>query len=1057
MSKNVRARGLSTTASIVVHAAVVLAILAGIAYVVRPGGPGAPREAGIRPFVTAAAAARAVPPETEEQSPQEVVAKEPDIRNATEADIDEDLAVQEVMEQTEALSDAPFEGPQSNNLLGTGGAAGGAAFGRGGPRARGTDGPVRRLTPSTLAAHAVRLKVGEDDALPLRRTRVDVRVHGFRARVTLDWTFANERDQTLEGTFQVRLPDGAVPAVLAFGPVTPRTAALARARDGTADRTLPQETTDLRFARFAPRARAARAYRETSRWRPTPVDPALLEWSAAGVFDARVWPLTRRQEHRVRFAYDVALQPLGDELVLRLDLPPGPSSLDVAIAREATPGSVTPAAPVAPGRLRWYDAAERTFTVVVPRASAPMLVGDAEDVGPVFAALALPQAPVAPPRASERAVFLFDLSGSAQGARRALQTELLVQVLERNRPRLSEFQVGFFDLETTWWRPGFTANTPEHVAALRSAVGTAPGGAATDLGAALEAASDRGGAYDVFLLSDGAATWGERDPRALVARASAAHPVFAYALATGGTDVSLLERLARHTGGAVVPVPGDHAVEAAAVAHGARPWRILDAAVEEATDVLLAGRPVALYPGQTLTVVGRGRPAPGAALVLDLERDGEKRRVSTPLAQPETSDLALGVYGGVAVAHLEQTDQGFADLARAYALHFGVVCSAVSLVMLDTDDAYARFGIDARADALAVKSSEPGRIAARTGAAVGAAGDPRAAVERWIAAGDVPGPGDVGPFRRLLALLPTEALRMPSRRRAAAAAVERALGGPSADVAVGAEGPWEGVFAAADEQAAGGSPFAALRTLSGLVERSPGDAALLRAVAYRAFAWGHADVAQALFHRTLDAPPGPAHALAGMGAALAAAGAHDLAMLAYEAALASAQGGTDPHGIALGEYVALLRAASGGGATGPTAEFARDRLRDLAAAGRFAEADLVVTIAWNTDQTDVDLHVEEPSGEVCDYGHTVTRQGGRISADERRGLGPERYVLERAGAGEYRVRVKYFRSDERRTSLASHVLVTVVEDWGRPTQRVTHRAVSLERHGTLQEVARIRR
>jgi hypothetical protein len=53
--------------------------------------------------------------------------------------------------------------------------------------------------------------------------------------------------------------------------------------------------------------------------------------------------------------------------------------------------------------------------------------------------------------------------------------------------------------------------------------------------------------------------------------------------------------------------------------------------------------------------------------------------------------------------------------------------------------------------------------------------------------------------------------------------------------------------------------------------------------------------------------------------------------------------------------------------------------------------------------------------------------------------------------------VHCYRSDERRTSLVTHVLATIVEDWGRPTQRVTRRVLGVE--GGSQEllVARIQR
>jgi hypothetical protein len=74
----------------------------------------------------------------------------------------------------------------------------------------------------------------------------------------------------------------------------------------------------------------------------------------------------------------------------------------------------------------------------------------------------------------------------------------------------------FFNVETFWWQEKFVANTPENVEALMNdADGLALEGA-TDLGRALKEAAapnwqptGEGPAPDLFLLSDGAATWGE--------------------------------------------------------------------------------------------------------------------------------------------------------------------------------------------------------------------------------------------------------------------------------------------------------------------------------------------------------------------------------------------------------------------------------------------------------------------------------------------------------------------------------------------------------------------
>ena len=56
--------------------------------------------------------------------------------------------------------------------------------------------------------------------------------------------------------------------------------------------------------------------------------------------------------------------------------------------------------------------------------------------------------------------------------------------------------------------------------------------------------------------------------------------------------------------------------------------------------------------------------------------------------------------------------------------------------------------------------------------------------------------------------------------------------------------------------------------------------------------------------------------------------------------------------------------------------------------------------------TDVDVHVREPSGEEAYYGHRRTRLGGLVSRDFTRGYGPEEYMLRRALPGAYAVAAK---------------------------------------------------
>ena len=76
------------------------------------------------------------PEETEQVHASDVVAKEPTVKDAELSDhneTDNDLPTEESLGES-GISDAPFEGPANNGLIGIGGGAGGAFKGRGGHR-----------------------------------------------------------------------------------------------------------------------------------------------------------------------------------------------------------------------------------------------------------------------------------------------------------------------------------------------------------------------------------------------------------------------------------------------------------------------------------------------------------------------------------------------------------------------------------------------------------------------------------------------------------------------------------------------------------------------------------------------------------------------------------------------------------------------------------------------------------------------------------------------------------------------------------------------------------
>ncbi|MDE1148153.1 MAG: VIT domain-containing protein [Azospirillaceae bacterium] len=75
------------------------------------------------------------------------------------------------------------------------------------------------------------------------------------------------------------------------------------------------------------------------------------------------------------------------------------------------------------------------------------------------------------------------------------------------------------------------------------------------------------------------------------------------------------------------------------------------------------------------------------------------------------------------------------------------------------------------------------------------------------------------------------------------------------------------------------------------------------------------------------------------------------------------------------------------------------------------DVDMRVVLEWNVDATDMDLWVDEPSGERAIYSHPRTSIGGRLSHDMTQGYGPEEYLLRRAPSGEYTIRANIYASD----------------------------------------------
>jgi hypothetical protein len=117
--------------------------------------------------------------------------------------------------------------------------------------------------------------------------------------------------------------------------------------------------------------------------------------------------------------------------------------------------------------------------------------------------------------------------------------------------------------------------------------------------------------------------------------------------------------------------------------------------------------------------------------------------------------------------------------------------------------------------------------------------------------------------------------------------------------------------------------------------------------------------------------------------------------------------------------------------------------------------DVRIVMTWDTDMTDMDLWVTEPSGEKCYYGHNRTVIGGRLSNDFTQGYGPEEYVIRRAMPGMYRIQSDYFGSHQQRLTGGTTVQATVITDFGRPTEKRRYLTLRLTRGNRTVDIGSI--
>jgi len=109
---------------------------------------------------------------------------------------------------------------------------------------------------------------------------------------------------------------------------------------------------------------------------------------------------------------------------------------------------------------------------------------------------------------------------------------------------------------------------------------------------------------------------------------------------------------------------------------------------------------------------------------------------------------------------------------------------------------------------------------------------------------------------------------------------------------------------------------------------------------------------------------------------------------------------------------------------------------------------LRVLLSWDSDSTDLDLHLITPEGEHCFYGNRRLANGAALDIDVTTGYGPEIISVPSPRNGTYLVYVNYFGSRNQGDALTTGK-VSIVTQSGTPDEKIQSSLVPLRAPGEL--------
>lgn len=230
------------------------------------------------------------------------------------------------------------------------------------------------------------------------------------------------------------------------------------------------------------------------------------------------------------------------------------------------------------------------------------------------------------------------------------------------------------------------------------------------------------------------------------------------------------------------------------------------------------------------------------------------------------------------------------------------------------------------------------------------------------------------------------------------------------------------VLGIADEKL--GKTAEAARADASLIEIAPGKTELLQRAGLLLVRTHHASLAEAPLRRALELRPDRVNSYRHLALMLWLDGRPDEAARVLESATRQ----QFPQWY--GNAQRVIREELGYVYRGIIAKSPK-REAEIASRARDYDVDLArtdalrITLAWETDANDVDLHVVDPDGEECFYSHKSTATGLELYEDITQGLGPEVVRTKRLEKGTYHVGVNYFSAGPMGVSRG---IVVIVKD-----------------------------